>query len=210
MSATFTRQDELNGGRARDEAIMRSVLSHCDALWRARARRRRITAPFARRRARQVPGAGTERVRALCRRRSLREATQWQAGAADDDGGGRLQAQRVDSGRQRAAVRRVGPHHGPAEVSSDGRGLRRVRAQVESEAWPVWPASAAQAAGWPRLAEAHGSLAHDLAPREASGEPAGRRLCHLVFDAGASLTAPRRVRAARRWCTRGTRSARPA
>ena len=61
-----------------------------------------------------------------------------------------------------------------------------MRAQVESEAWPVWPASAAQVAEWPRLAEAHGSLGHDLAPREASGEPAGRRLCHLVFDIGLS------------------------
>jgi len=47
---------------------------------------------------------------------------------------------------------------------------------------PVWPASAAPAADWPRLAEAQGSLEHDLAPKEASGEPAGRGLSHLVFD----------------------------
>ena len=86
-----------------------------------------------------------------------------------------------------------------------------VECMPRSKARPgLYGRPAAQAADWPRLAEAHGSLAHDLAPREASGEPAGRRLCHLVFDAGASLTAPRRVRAARRWCTRGTRSARPA
>ena len=54
-----------------------------------------------------------------------------------------------------------------------------------SKARPVWPASisAARAAGWPRLAGARGSLRHDLALREASGEPAGRSLCRLVFDA---------------------------
>eukprot|EP00964_Phaeocystis_antarctica_P105073 scaffold70154_cov40-Phaeocystis_antarctica.AAC.1 len=40
-------------------------------------------------------------------------------------------------------------------------------------------ASPAQAADWPRLAEARGSLRHDLALKEASGEPAGRSLCHL-------------------------------
>ena len=152
----FTRQDELNGGRARDEAIMRSVLSHCDALWRARARRRCVTAPFARRRARQVPGASTECVRALCRRRSLREATQWQAGAADDDGGGRLQAQRVDSGRQRAAVRRVGSHHGPAKVSEDGRGLCRVRDHVKKRGLDNRPARTKRRVGrnWPKLTAA--------------------------------------------------------
>ena len=35
---------------------------------------------------------------------------------------------------------------------------------------PVWPASAAQAADWPRLAGAWRSLRHDLTLREASGE----------------------------------------
>ena len=51
---------------------------------------------------------------------------------------------------------------------------------------PVWPASAAQAADWPRLAEARGSLRHDLALKGASGEPAGRGLSRLVFHIGAS------------------------
>ena len=50
---------------------------------------------------------------------------------------------------------------------------------------PVWPASAAQLADWPRPTEAPGSLRHDLAPREASGEPAGRGLSRLVFHTGA-------------------------
>eukprot|EP00964_Phaeocystis_antarctica_P062673 scaffold37565_cov74-Phaeocystis_antarctica.AAC.2 len=39
---------------------------------------------------------------------------------------------------------------------------------------PIWPASAAQAADWPRLAEAQGSLRHGLSLKGASGEPAGR------------------------------------
>ena len=46
---------------------------------------------------------------------------------------------------------------------------------------PIWPASAAQAADWPRLAEAQGSLRHDLSLNGASGEPAGRGLSRLVF-----------------------------
>ena len=50
----------------------------------------------------------------------------------------------------------------------------------------IWPASAAQAADWPRLAEARGSLRHDLALIGASGEPAGRGLSPLVFRIGAS------------------------
>eukprot|EP00964_Phaeocystis_antarctica_P105399 scaffold70427_cov57-Phaeocystis_antarctica.AAC.2 len=49
---------------------------------------------------------------------------------------------------------------------------------------PIWPASAAQAADWPRLAEARGSLRHDLALEGASGEPAGRGLSRLVFHIG--------------------------
>ena len=43
---------------------------------------------------------------------------------------------------------------------------------------------AAQAADWPRLAEARGSLEHDLARRGASGEPAGRGLSHRVLHIG--------------------------
>eukprot|EP00964_Phaeocystis_antarctica_P052797 scaffold30932_cov86-Phaeocystis_antarctica.AAC.1 len=53
------------------------------------------------------------------------------------------------------------------------------------ETRPIWPASAAQAADWPRLAEARGSLRHDLALKGASGEPAGRGLSPLVFHIGA-------------------------
>ena len=54
---------------------------------------------------------------------------------------------------------------------------------------PIWPASAAQAADWPRLAEAQGSLRHDLALEGASGEPAGRGLSRLVFHIGTALLA---------------------
>eukprot|EP00964_Phaeocystis_antarctica_P096254 scaffold62596_cov54-Phaeocystis_antarctica.AAC.2 len=46
---------------------------------------------------------------------------------------------------------------------------------------PIWPASAAQAADWPRLAEAQGRLRHGLSLKGASGEPAGRGLSRLVF-----------------------------
>eukprot|EP00964_Phaeocystis_antarctica_P049086 scaffold28427_cov48-Phaeocystis_antarctica.AAC.1 len=55
---------------------------------------------------------------------------------------------------------------------------------------PVWPASAAQAAGRPRLAGASGSLRRDLALAEASGAPAGRRLSHLVSDLGGGSARP--------------------
>ena len=40
---------------------------------------------------------------------------------------------------------------------------------------PIWPASAAQSAVWPRLAEGPGSLRHDPARGAASREPACRR-----------------------------------
>ena len=45
-------------------------------------------------------------------------------------------------------------------------------------------ASAAQAADWPRLAEARGSLRHDLALGGAFGEPAGRGLSRLALHTG--------------------------
>eukprot|EP00964_Phaeocystis_antarctica_P075183 scaffold46362_cov68-Phaeocystis_antarctica.AAC.4 len=48
------------------------------------------------------------------------------------------------------------------------------------------PASAAQATDWCWLAEAWGSLSHDLG---ASGEPPGRSLCHLI--SGIAKPAPR-------------------
>ena len=56
-----------------------------------------------------------------------------------------------------------------------------------SKASPIWPASAAQEADRPRLAEARGSLRHDLALKGASGEPAGRGLSRLVFHMGVRL-----------------------
>jgi len=40
-----------------------------------------------------------------------------------------------------------------------------------------WPAGAARAAERPRLGEALGSMSHALAPRAASGAPAGRKAC---------------------------------
>eukprot|EP00964_Phaeocystis_antarctica_P086818 scaffold55017_cov57-Phaeocystis_antarctica.AAC.1 len=46
-----------------------------------------------------------------------------------------------------------------------------------SKARLVWPAGADQAAEWPRLAGAWGSLRRALALREASRAPAGHRLC---------------------------------
>jgi hypothetical protein len=52
---------------------------------------------------------------------------------------------------------------------------------------PIWPASATHAADWPRLADAWGSLGHDLVLKVASGEPAGRRLGQLVLDTGTGL-----------------------
>ena len=50
----------------------------------------------------------------------------------------------------------------------------------------MWPSSihAAHAADWPRLAGAWGRPGHDLALKEAFGEPAGRSLCRLAFDIG--------------------------
>ena len=72
-----------------------------------------------------------------------------------------------------------------------------------SKARPKWPASAVQAAdrprlaeagrGWPRLAEARGSLEHDQALIEASGEPAGRGLSHIVFRIARHDHAPQHV-----------------
>ena len=58
------------------------------------------------------------------------------------------------------------------------------RAEPMWKTRPIWPASAAQAADWPRLAEARGSLRHNLALKGASGEPAGRVLTPLVFHIG--------------------------
>ena len=88
--------------------------------------------------------------------------------------------------------------------------IHPARISVESKARAARPASAAIAADGPRWAEARGSLAHDLAPKEASGEPAGRGLkeasvapswrglSHLAFDTGpTSCSAARRMAACR-------------
>ena len=63
---------------------------------------------------------------------------------------------------------------------TEGQGVLRVAAPLPADMYgpmwktrPIWPASAAQAADWPRLAEAQGSLRHDLALKGASGESAG-------------------------------------
>ena len=65
-----------------------------------------------------------------------------------------------------SAVNSKGPAHGDALCEQQGRcGLG---------------ASAALAAGWPRLVEASASLRHDLALKAASGEPAGRVLSPLI------------------------------
>ena len=52
-----------------------------------------------------------------------------------------------------------------------------------------WPVSAARAAGWPRLAVPSGSLRRDLALKQASRAPAGRRLSQLGVDLGAHYVA---------------------
>ena len=57
-------------------------------------------------------------------------------------------------------------------------------AVTRSSMWKVWPARAAQAADWPRLAGAWRSLRLDPALREAYGDPAGRGLSHLVSHIG--------------------------
>ena len=49
---------------------------------------------------------------------------------------------------------------------------------------PMWPARAAQAAHWPKLAGALGSLRHALALTDASGAPADRSLSLFAFDIG--------------------------
>ena len=67
-----------------------------------------------------------------------------------------------------------------------------VEREVETKA-SMAGATAAQAADWPRLVEAPGSLRHDLALKEASGEPAGWGLSQLVFgiDRAVRLRHPR-------------------
>ena len=75
---------------------------------------------------------------------------------------------------------------------------------------PRWPVSAAQPAGWPRLAEAPGSLRHGLAVKEALREPAGSRLSNCGFDTGTSAAAAtcRTTHSALRSSTRRRRATR--
>ena len=58
---------------------------------------------------------------------------------------------------------------------------------------PIWPASAARARllgrGWPRSPR-QPPLRRDLAPKESSGEPAGRALSQLVFGIGRRPSRP--------------------
>ena len=61
-----------------------------------------------------------------------------------------------------------------------------------SKTRPVWPASTAQAADWPRLAAAWGSLGCGLTLGEATGAPASRRLSMLAFDTGRAEAGARR------------------
>ena len=66
---------------------------------------------------------------------------------------------------------------GPSFTCLDPTGESIKSAIVEhlalSKPGPVWPAGAEHAAEWQRLPEAWGSLRRDLAPRAASGAPAG-------------------------------------
>ena len=77
----------------------------------------------------------------------------------------------------------------------------------QSAAWAasaiadVPSASAAQAADWPRLAEAPGSPRLDLALREASGAPAGPTAeSHLAYGAGATPSPCRTASSSRPTC----------
>ena len=60
-----------------------------------------------------------------------------------------------------------------AEGLSGFRRMDALRWRLRSRRRPAWPASAAQAADWPRLAEARGSLKQDLTLIEAPREPDG-------------------------------------
>eukprot|EP00964_Phaeocystis_antarctica_P008188 scaffold4414_cov65-Phaeocystis_antarctica.AAC.8 len=90
--------------------------------------------------------------------------------------------------RQRArvaALRRGVVRLHACELAQDGGTQPRRKQGRYGRPEPPRLASAAQAADWPRLAEASGSLSHDLALRDASGAPAGRGLSRLVLDIGA-------------------------
>eukprot|EP00964_Phaeocystis_antarctica_P103686 scaffold68942_cov59-Phaeocystis_antarctica.AAC.1 len=90
---------------------------------------------------------------------------------------------------------RIGRVDGQAPADSAGVHTVGLNSREQAAVWkgkarPMWPAGihAAQAAACPRLAEAPGSLEHDLSLTEASGEPAGRGLSHRVFHTGTLST----------------------
>eukprot|EP00964_Phaeocystis_antarctica_P013872 scaffold7608_cov62-Phaeocystis_antarctica.AAC.7 len=70
----------------------------------------------------------------------------------------------------------------PGRHALYGTDARRPRSKPR----PVWLASAARAADWPRLAGAWSSLRRDPALREASGEPVCRSLRRLVIVTGST------------------------
>ena len=81
----------------------------------------------------------------------------------------------------------------PEQVQSRMSLSRAVHGTGRAAKWkrrPLWPARAAQAADWPRLAGAWRSLRRDLALREAYGYPAGRGLSHLVSHIGVPGQSP--------------------
>ena len=86
-------------------------------------------------------------------------------------------------------------HSASAALCSEATlGLAACRKHKKTS--PMWPLGASsnanQAADWPGLAGAWGSLRHTLALKEVRlGGPAGRSLSHLAFDTGlAALLAP--------------------
>ena len=104
-------------------------------------------------------------------------------------------ADRAAGAAQRPAFRalaRQGGRVGRALLRTHAQGAALLRAAAQSKPRPVWP-------GWVlarpkrllaeslRLAEAPGSPRHEL--HVASGQPAGRRLSHLVFGM-VTLTTP--------------------
>ena len=78
------------------------------------------------------------------------------------------------------------------------KAVRNTERRARKAERAIWPASAAQADDWLRFAEARGSLQHDLAQKEASGEPAGRGPSQLAFGTGAQRRRRRRRRSSRR------------
>ena len=106
-----------------------------------------------------------------------------ECGLLDDaqDRGGNYAADVADMGGHVALA---------AWLRAEGSGARARSLAVLSPMWSTGPDMAGPARpkrligrGWPRLAEARGRLEHDLAlnTKEASGEPAGRGLSHLVL-----------------------------